>query len=40
MCFYFLLIKIIEKLIINYKNLMNSDNFVFKKIFNNFMKKF
>ena len=40
MCFYFLLIKMIEELIINYKNLMNNDSFVFKEIFSNFMKKF
>ena len=40
MCFYFLLIKMIEELIINYKNLINNDDFTFKKIFNNFMKRF
>ena len=40
MCLYLLLIKMIEKLIINYEDLMNSNDFVFKKIFNNFMKRF
>ena len=40
MCFYFLLIKMIEELIINYENLMNNDSFIFKEIFNNFMKRF
>ena len=38
--FIFSLIKIIEKLIISCKNLINSDSFVFKEIFNNFIKKF
>ena len=37
MCFYFLLIKMIKKLIINYEDLMNNNNFVFKEIFNNFI---
>ena len=40
MYFYFLLIKMIEKFIINYEDLMNNNDFVFKKIFNNFIKKF
>ena len=40
MYFYFLLVKMIEELIINYKNLINNDSSVFKKIFNNFIKKF
>ena len=40
MCLYLLLIKMIKELIINYKDLMNNDSFTFKKIFNNFMKKF
>ena len=30
----------IKELIINYEDLMNNDNFVFKKIFSNFIKKF
>ena len=40
MCFYFLLIKMIKELIINYENLMNNDDSIFKKIFNNFIKRF
>ena len=40
MYFYLLLIKMIKEFIINYENLMNNDNFIFKKIFNNFMKRF
>ena len=40
MCFYLLLIKMIEKLIINYENLMNNDSSAFKEIFSNFIKKF
>ena len=40
MYFYFLLIKMIKELIINYENLMNNNSSAFKKIFNNFIKKF